>query len=171
MLLSPVLLETDQENSWHVYSARPQPCCTMPRKVERGALSRIPSMPSGIERILAALVAQLNARDPSGKWEMRMWWYGPPIRSRARSAAYWPLPWRHRAGWHRCHGPGWRHSARSQRRCQPITPPYSSFDDFRTAARPYQRSANLSIIISNSLVASIQDCWDVLLIRFISSAL
>ncbi|MEU9686764.1 hypothetical protein [Amycolatopsis japonica] len=51
-------------------------------EVEREALSRIPSMPSGVERILAALVARLDVRDPSGKWAMGMWWYDPLVRSR-----------------------------------------------------------------------------------------
>ncbi|MEV4600797.1 hypothetical protein AB0K15_25800 [Amycolatopsis sp. NPDC049253] len=45
--------------------------------VEREALSRLPAMPAGIERILAALVTRLDARDPARKWAVGNWWYDP----------------------------------------------------------------------------------------------
>ncbi|WP_146060516.1 hypothetical protein [Amycolatopsis sp. CA-128772] len=50
--------------------------------VERDALSHLPSMPSGIEGILAALVARLDTRDPSGSWALGNWWYDPLLRPR-----------------------------------------------------------------------------------------
>ncbi|MDT8916082.1 hypothetical protein [Amycolatopsis sp. PS_44_ISF1] len=49
-------------------------------EVEHEALSRVPSMPSGMERILAALVARLDVRDPSDKWALGLWWYDPLLR-------------------------------------------------------------------------------------------
>ncbi|WP_329072777.1 hypothetical protein [Amycolatopsis sp. NBC_01480] len=53
--------------------------------VEHEALSRLPSMPSGIERILAALVTRLDAHDPSDKWAIGMWWYDPLLRPNNQS--------------------------------------------------------------------------------------
>ncbi|WP_370934545.1 hypothetical protein [Amycolatopsis sp. cg13] len=93
----PPVSEIQRTGSYHeTWSAKHYVGAEIPlTEVERKALSRISSMPSGIERILAALVARLDARDPSGKWALGMWWYDPLIRPhpleyrRGRKIALW----------------------------------------------------------------------------------
>ncbi|MGW4394941.1 hypothetical protein ACWEHA_06585 [Amycolatopsis nivea] len=72
---------------------------------ERETLGRIPPMEPGIERMLAAIVARLDVRDPNREWAMGSWWYDPlgrpqvrvPRRERRRSlwgeGAEWELRW------------------------------------------------------------------------------